>query len=288
LLRCFFASSPLPSPFRLFCLFVLVHPSQLIKISGLSLSVKCVTAADGRSRVGHWWWKGMQTECATTLSDFWRTGWSFYEIGTDWMRPTSSRGPSDQIKRLHFGQPAGDCLSMVGCGDSRMRRWSKQAQFATCGMPHELDWLGAEDSMKCRNDQNHCFLPAFSWAHDRGKGRQTPRGTSNSIQIWLEFEWNDMAKSRWRVIVSWRPVTILIHIWKVQKDGIHLIWQYLVPCTLLQICIQLKNRGIYYQTDLMTGADSDVFHLSDVTSRIGSDGLTRRTLSAVTVRCWLW
>jgi hypothetical protein len=29
---------------------------------------------------------------------------------------------------------------------------------------------------------------------------------------------------------------------------------------------------MHYQTDLMTGAESGVFHASDVTSRIGSDG----------------
>jgi hypothetical protein len=66
--------------------------------------------------------------------------WSFNETGIDQMRPTSSRDPSAQIKRLHFGQPARGCLSMVGCGDSRTRRWSKHAQFGTCGMPHDLDW----------------------------------------------------------------------------------------------------------------------------------------------------
>jgi hypothetical protein len=30
-------------------------------------------------------------------------------------------------------------------------------------------------------------------------------------------------------------------------------------CTLLQICIRLKDREMRYQTDLMIGADSDVF-----------------------------
>jgi hypothetical protein len=152
-------------------------------------------AADHRSQMGRWRWKGLQAEWATTFSDFWRTGWSFHEIGTARMRPTSSRDPSAQIKRLHFGQPARGYLSMVGFDDSRMRRWSKQAQFATCWIPHELNDLASGDSMKCRNDQNHSFLPVFSRSHDRRKGRQIPRGTSDQIKIWLWFERNDKPKS---------------------------------------------------------------------------------------------
>jgi hypothetical protein len=35
------------------------------------------------------------------------------------MRPTSSRNPSAQIKRLHFGQPVRGCLLIVGSFESR-------------------------------------------------------------------------------------------------------------------------------------------------------------------------
>jgi hypothetical protein len=88
--------------------------------------------------------------------------------------------------------------------------------------------LASRDSMKCRNDQNHSFLPAFSRAHDRWRGRQTPCRTSDPIKLWLGFEWNDKATSRWRMVVSWGAVTILIHVWKIQKDGRHSISQYLL------------------------------------------------------------
>jgi hypothetical protein len=158
--------------------------------------------------MGRWRRKGLQTEWAphSPISD--KRGDHFTRPGLiECVRPRAAIPQSrSKICTLDSRRPA-------------PFRWSAAVTRGRCGDRNKLNLRPAEchtnstglasgDSMKCRNDQNHSFLPVLSRAHDRRNGMQIPRGTSVPINIWLGFERNDKVKSRRRVVASSGIVTI--------------------------------------------------------------------------------